>query len=207
VGWCRDYKCDILLFGNEGWSLDLHKYQEKLAYSPWMINMSDECLLMCNYFALILMQYPSYAINETLVVPDIKLLFGHPSLEQAKYLHDYFFPASSTIVRDLDLNEDDEKATRPDVVKLIIKVVPALEKLGLLFNFRNFGQFEGLFRQVINNQGICSTLKQFVDVIDIDVVASSPNENMVNFLGSIFTSFAVGNDELKIEDNDELDID
>jgi len=217
VRWCRDYKLDIILYGNEGWSEGLHKYQRRLVPSPWM-NETPESNLLVNWYLLTLKRYPSYALNENLAVPDMVQLFGIPSLSQAKYLHDSFFPASAIVAREMGLNEDEEKVSRPELIKVMIKGRAIFENLGFELDY---GQLtEIIIPQLISNPDISSSLKQVMaDVVAKDVVANlgNPefrnqitgslnenagllNESAVNLLGNLLTStLTVDNDELKID--------
>jgi len=217
---CRDYKMEILLFGNEGWSIGLHKYQKKLAYAPWM-RESYETLWHINNFGLILMQYPSYAFNEALILPDIKELFGFPSLMDAKYLYDYFCPVDRNLSSELFQIWNVEKAVRPGVVKLMLEVRrqseqhidkfmaqllsnPELSSTLKRLSFESYNDRvynlgnPDVLKSILREDGGVQTLKEWVSSVDV---------NAANIIGNIFSkSSNLDNDELKI-DNDELKID
>jgi hypothetical protein len=188
VRMCRDYKLEILFFGNEGWSIGLHKYQKRLGYAPWM-RETDECFQLINKVCLIAMQYPSYAFNEALFLPDLKELFGYPSLKDAKYQYDFFFPVGLNFASELSQIWNLEKPSRPDVITLMIKGKKLLE--------------EHLPKLMISNPNISSIF----DVIGCDDVVKLANPqilkqildsldaNTANIFGNLLSNNDVVNNE------------
>jgi len=168
VRWCRDYKVEILLFGNEGWSIGLHKYQKRLAFAPWM-RETNEMFQQINWFCVILMKYPGYAVNEALMLSDLKELFGYPTLRDAKYQYDLICPVDTDFFGELRQIWNVEKAVRPDVMKLVIEANRQLTQIRQKF---------------LSNPNISSTLKQACATGFNDVVLKNP-EILKLIVGSV----------------------
>jgi len=87
----RRKNLEIILMGNKGWSIQLLTRQRELLSSPWL----DEtmlCFWFINLFLLVLKENSSYALNEELVIPDLKEICGMPTMEEAKYVYNLFSP-------------------------------------------------------------------------------------------------------------------